>query len=279
MERGTIVSIEERIPKLKQMRKKKANRRLIGLLAFFFLLIICVLYFISPLSHIKHIVVKGNKYIQDDKIVELSGIKKHASMWKVDKETSVENMKEFPEIKSAKVKVSLPNTVEITVEEYKRVAYLVKDSKFYPVLSSGEILQVLNNGDIPVYAPVLIGFAKGKELNQIIEELDKLPEEISNSISEIYFEPKETDKFHIKIYMNDGYEVLASSRTLSEKLVHYPYIVNQLDPNVKGVIDLEVGSYFKAYGVEEPTPSSEEKTDGKKKAQGEGDEETNESDE
>ncbi|WP_163101415.1 cell division protein FtsQ/DivIB [Peribacillus alkalitolerans] len=279
MERGTIVSIEERIPKLKQMRKKKANRRLIGLLAFFFLLIICVLYFISPLSQIKHIVVKGNKYIHDEKIIELSGIQKNDSMWKVDKEKSVEKIKKFPEIKAASVKVTLPNTVEITVEEYKRVAYLVKDSKFYPVLSSGEILPVLKNGDIPVYAPVLIGFVKGLELNQIIEELDKLPEEISNSISEVYFEPKETDKYHIRIYMNDGYEVLASSRTLSEKLVHYPYIVNQLDPKVKGVIDLEVGSYFRAYGVEEPTLEGEEKTEGEQKNQEEGDEETNESDE
>jgi cell division protein FtsQ len=278
VERGTIVSIEERIPKLKQMRKKKANRRLIGLLAFFFLLIICVLYFISPLSQIRQIVVKGNKYIQDEKIIELSGIQKKDSMWKVDKEASTKNIKNFPEIKSATVKVSLPNTVQIVVEEYERVAYLVNDSKFYPVLSSGEILPVLKNDDIPVYAPVLIGFAKGEELNQIIEELDKLPEEISNSISEVYFEPKETDKYHIKIYMNDGYEVLASSRTLSEKLVHYPYIVNQLDPNVKGVIDLEVGSYFRAYGVDEPTLESEGKTEGEQKKE-EGEEENNESDE
>jgi cell division protein FtsQ len=33
-------------------------------------------------------------------------------------------------------------------------------------------------------------------------------------------------------------------------MMHYPSIISQLDPNKKGIIDLEVGSYFKAFESE-----------------------------
>ncbi|WP_337999011.1 hypothetical protein [Bacillus methanolicus] len=57
--------------------------------------------------------------------------------------------------------------------------------------------------------------------------------------------------------MNDGFEVNATLRGFAEKMAHYPSIVSQLDPDKKGVIDLEVGSYFKAYD-EEGTEDGEE---------------------
>ena len=78
----------------------------------------------------------------------------------------------------------------------------------------------------------------------MMKELDKLPSEILNSISEIYYSPKKTDLYHISLFMNDGFEVSATLRSFSEKMVHYPSIISQLDPNKKGLIDLEVGSYF-----------------------------------
>ena len=85
----------------------------------------------------------------------------------------------------------------------------------------------------------------------MIAALEELPEVVMNSISEIHSQPIKTDRYLIKLYMNDGYEVNASLRTFSDKMAHYPSIVSQLDPSKKGVIDLEVGSYFKAYEAEE----------------------------
>ena len=55
MEKGNVVSLEDRIPKLKHRRKKRANRRAIMLLVLFFILLILVLYFLSPLSDINKI--------------------------------------------------------------------------------------------------------------------------------------------------------------------------------------------------------------------------------
>ncbi|MFD0049220.1 cell division protein FtsQ/DivIB [Actinomycetes bacterium NPDC127524] len=247
MENGKIISIEDRIPKLKQLRKRKANRRLISLLAAFFILVACILYFLSPLSHIRTIKVDGNRYIASEKIIKSSKLSNDTSIWNIDKKSTTALIKKYPEIDTVKISSVFPNTVKINVTEFERIAYISKDHLFYPVMENGKILPPLKKKEIPVYAPVLIDFSEGKALNKLLSELEKLPQEIRNSISEIHDDPTKTDEYHITMYMNDGFEVSATSTTLSDKMVHYPAIVSQLNKNVKGVIDLEVGSFFKAY--------------------------------
>lgn len=247
MEKENVVSLEDRIPKLKQRRKKKANRRAIALLSVFFLLLIFVLYFLSPLSNVNKINVQGNDYTTEKIIVETSGLSTETTIWKVDKKEIKERLEQLPEIKTAELSIILPNTVQIKVEEYKRLAYLVDGSEYKPILSNGKIMEVSEGSSVPVHAPLIFSFTEGKELDSVVAALEVLPEEINNAISEIHYDPSETDSYRVKLYMNDGYEVSANSRTLADKLVHYPSIVSQLNPNVKGVIDLEVGSYFRAY--------------------------------
>lgn len=247
MEKGKVISIEDRIPKLKKIRKRKANRRLIILLSLFFILIGCVLYFLSPLSHVQNVEVKGNRYLSDEQIIKLSDLNKEQSIWKVDTARTAAHIKENPEIKSVEIVPVFPNSLKITVSEHDKIAYLYKGKHFYPILENGKILEGLESTEIPVFAPVLLNFKEGVVLNQLLKELIKLPEEIQNSISEIHNSPTKTDQYHITMYMNDGFEVSATSLTLSDKMIHYPSMISQLDPKVKGVIDLEVGSFFKAY--------------------------------
>jgi cell division protein FtsQ len=251
MDKGKIVSIEDRIPKLKHQRRKKANRRLIVLLALFFILIAGVIYFQSPLSKVKNITVSGNHSYDNDQIVNKSGISLRTNVWQINRDEAEKELESIQEVKNATVKVNLPNTVEIKINEYKRLAYISKGKNFYPVLENGNILGEKKIDEIPVNAPILIGFKEGKVLDEMIASLEDLPEVVINSISEVHSKPAETDRFLIKLYMNDGFEVNASLRTFSEKMAHYPSIVSQLDPAKKGVIDLEVGSYFKAYEAEE----------------------------
>jgi cell division protein FtsQ len=250
MEKSKIVSLEDRIPKLKQQRRKKANRRLVLLLLLFFTLIACVSYFQSPLSRVKNIDVHGNELYSVDQIVSKSQITTKQNIWKMNKTEIIKEIKKLPEIKEVKIKTVFPNTVKITVSEYKRMAYFVNETTFYPVLENGRILKSQKITLLPINAPFLKDFKEGKVLNEMITSLKEVPPEVVNSISEIQHTPKENDQYHITLYMNDGFEVSATLRTFSEKMLHYPSILSQLDPNVKGVIDLEVGSYFKAYTSE-----------------------------
>lgn len=247
LETRKVVSLEDRIPKLKQRRKKKANRRAIILLSLFFVLLILVLYFLSPLSNVSQVKVEGNRYLSKETIIAASGISSQTSIWKLNKKEVKRNVKKLPEIKSISLKISLPNTVQIEVDEYERMAYLVKGSSYHPILASGKFIEPLAKGEVPLYAPLLIGYEEGKALQYVIEALEELPEEINNAISEIHHSPTKTDEYHVTLYMNDGYEVSATSRTLASKLVHYPSIVSQIKTNAKGVIDLEVGSFYREY--------------------------------
>ena len=193
--------------------------------------------------------VVGNRYLSEEQIVKLGKMDKNQSIWKINTTKVVAQIKENPEIKSVEVVPVFPNSMKISVTEHKKIAYLFKGKHFYPILENGKILANLELDEIPVFAPVLQDFKEGDVLKQLLKELSKLPEEVQNSISEIHYSPTKTDPYHITMYMNDGFEVSATSQSLSEKMTHYPSIISQLDPQVKGVIDLEVGSFFKAYNA------------------------------
>lgn len=247
MKQGNVVSIEDRIPKLKQQRRKKANRRLTFLLFVFFFLIVCVVYFQSPLSHIKAINIIGNKVYSDQEIIKMSKVNNKTNVWKINEKVIEARIKKLPEIKKASVSIELPNILNVKLQEEKRVAYIASEDDFYPVLENGQILKDKGVSSNPMNVPILKGFSEGKEMDELISGLGDMPVGVKNSISEIHYSPKETDNYHIMLYMNDGFEVSASLRNFSKKMAHYPSIVSQLDPDKKGVIDLEVGSYFKAF--------------------------------
>ncbi|MCM3768013.1 cell division protein FtsQ/DivIB [Neobacillus niacini] len=250
MEKSKVVALEDRIPKLKEQRRRKANRRLILLMFLFFTMIALIVYAQSPLSLVKNISVTGNEIYSSAEIINQSGLSTETNIWEVRKSMVATKLQKLPEMNKAEVKLKWPNSVVIQVKEHKRIAYLKKDNMFYPVMENGHILMDKESDGIPANAPILFNFEKGDALNELVDGLEVLPNEIVNSISEIHYTPKKADKYHISLFMNDGFEVSATLRTFSEKMVHYPSIISQLDPDKKGIIDLEVGSYFKAFETE-----------------------------
>ncbi|MBM7715584.1 cell division protein FtsQ/DivIB [Siminovitchia sp. FSL H7-0308] len=258
MDKGKILSLEERIPKIKEHRRRKANRRLIFLISLFFLLIVCVIYFQSPLSHVKQIQVHGNEAVTSEEAIKMSKLKRGLSIWEIDRKQAVKDLKSHPEIKSAAVRIGFPNTVHINVKEYAKIAFVSTGTEFFPILENGKILTDNPKMEIPGNAPILNGFEENHILEEMAKQLMELPPEIVNAISEIHYSPKKTDQYHISLYMNDGFEVSATILTFAEKMIHYPSFVSELDPQKKGIIDLEVGSFFKAY----ESDNKEEKEEG-----------------
>ncbi|WP_045515376.1 cell division protein FtsQ/DivIB [Neobacillus niacini] len=250
MDKGKIVALEDRIPKLKEQRRRKANRRLIFLLFLFFTMIAVVAYVQSPLSHVKKITIKGNELLSTDEIIKITEISKKTNIWSVKKDTIALNLQKMNVIKQAEVTIKWPNTVMIEVQERNKIAYLESDNIYFPVMENGKVLKDREVSEIPVSAPILFKFKEDAILKEMVKALEELPVEVLNAISEIHYTPKKTDQYHISLFMNDGFEVSATLRSFSEKMIHYPSIISQLDPSIKGIIDLEVGSYFKAYELE-----------------------------
>ncbi|MGP4068200.1 FtsQ-type POTRA domain-containing protein [Halobacillus sp. B29] len=246
MEERKVVSIEDRIPKLKQTRRKKANRRLILYLMILFILIAVVIYLQSPLSNVGNIEVQGERHVTADEIKELANITTETNYWKVDTDSIKNNVESHKEIKSVNVNRDFPNTVQIQVEEAERIGYVQTNGEFSAILENGTKLEAassLPGGD----APILAGFSKQTYLEEMSKELKELPQSVTNLISEIHWEPKEDNPYQIRLYMNDGFQVLASIRNFSNKMTIYPSIVAQLEEGAEGIIHIDVGAYFEEY--------------------------------
>jgi cell division protein FtsQ len=258
MEKGKVLTLEDRIPKLKQQRRQKANRRLIFLVSIFFLLIISILYLQSPLSHIANIEVKGNIHVSTKEIISLSGISNRTSFWSIEADSIINKIKKNEEIRDVSIEKKFPNSVTIDVTEMKRVAYALNDGKTVPILENGNVLQANVETLVHSDAPILMNWEAGSALQEIAAELSKLSPAITNSISEIHHTPEDSDPFHITLYMNDGFEVSATITDFAKKMSAYPAIVNQLDPNQKGIIHMEVAYYFESYDKMEEMQEKEE---------------------
>lgn len=241
-----IVSIEDRIPKLKQQRKKKANRRLIFYLSLFFILISVIIYIQSPLSSIKNIEVTGNKYLSKTEIIEETQLTKDTNIWKVNKDDVKNAIKNDPIIKTVKVKRKLPGTISIELEEYELVGYVRDEESHKPIFENGQQISVSDRyakGD----APVLLGFDDNEVLQTMTKQLQQLPPTILQLISEIHWEPEDENNHKIILFMNDGFMVDGTIRNFAEKMQVYPSIVSQLDPDKKGIIHIGVGAYFEQF--------------------------------
>lgn len=246
MSKKNIVSIEDRIPKLKQARKKKANRRLIFYLSIFFFLIAVIVYLQSPLSHIKTINVEGNSYIADEEIIASSNLTVGNNIWTINQSEIERLISKDPIVESVSVQRKLPWTINIHVSEGQIIGYIREDANYSPILGNGEILEVVGDtyhGD----APLLNGFDDENYLDRMAGQLKALPENILNLISEIHWEPTEDNQNNILLYMNDGFIVKGTIRNFAEKMEVYPSIVSQLAAEDKGIIHIGVGVYFESF--------------------------------
>lgn len=251
MDRNKVVSIEDRIPKLKQTRKKKTNRRLVFYLSLFFILISIVVYLQSPLSYVQHIKVKGNKYVTEETIIALSELSDEMNFWSVDLKKIAKKIKTHPELKEVMLERALPNSIIIKVDELSKVAYIKHEDNYLPLLENGEIIDSIGSSSWKGDAPLLIDFTKDSYIQEIAEEIEALPATISTLISEIYWKPTEANPYKVLVYMNDGYSVESSIRNFSKYLKTYPSIVSQLEDQV-GIIRIgEGGAVFEPYNKED----------------------------
>jgi cell division protein FtsQ len=247
MEKGKLIVLEDRVPKLQEQRKQKANRRLILYLSLFFILILFIVYSQSSLSNVSNIEVQGNKHVSDKDIVEASGLSKKTSYWKADADRIQEKVEKNPEVKEAIVHKTFPNKVVIDIKEYARIAYVTSGNKYFPVNENGKVLKEVSAKKVSSDAPLLIDWKDGDAIQSMVQELAKTPKSIKGAISEIYYAPTKSEPLHIEVFMNDTREVSGKISNFSDKIVHYPAIASKLSDDQKGIIDLEEGYAFKPY--------------------------------
>lgn len=76
-----VIDIEERIPTLREKRRRRTNFKFITLLLLFFLTLFLLLYFQSPYSDIKKIDIQGSKLVDEEVYLQQSTLQIGNSMW------------------------------------------------------------------------------------------------------------------------------------------------------------------------------------------------------
>ncbi|WP_176222251.1 cell division protein FtsQ/DivIB [Tuberibacillus sp. Marseille-P3662] len=246
---NNVINLDERVPKLKEQRKHKSNRRFIIYITLFFIIILVTIYFQSPLSTVKHIQVEGNQIIPAKTIIKQSGITKSSHVWDLDEQSIQNRLKDLDTMKSISVDVQFYNKVVLTVTEYQRIGYLKRNEHYVPLLENGQFAKSMDGDSRPVDAPIFFNWDEGDPLEKLTQSLKKIPASTVQAISEIHFTPNKYSD-GITLYMNNGLKVLARINNLADKIKMYPSIVNQIPKNAEGFVDLRVGAFFESYEKE-----------------------------
>ncbi len=244
-----IIDLEDRIPSFREKRRKRTNFKFIIVSAIFLFVLLVLIYLQSPLSKIQHMNISGAQLVEEAQYESLANIKIGDSMWDIDTGAVEKNLEELAWVEKATVKRQWLNTVHIEIEEWQKVAYLAKDHTFYPLLENGELLEE-SKVMTPIDAPVFLQFEDEALLKKLLKELAELEPEVLAMISQINASADTADPYAITLFMNDGYEVRADLTSLASKLNYYPSIVAQIENQEqyeKGIIDIEVGSYYRSY--------------------------------
>ncbi len=222
------------------------------------------IYFVSPLSKFKEISVAGNSTLTAKEIKQYSLIssKDYAVTTWLHSTTYAKNIENSsPWVKSATIAYQFPNRFTITVEEYAAIGYVKREEVYYPVLSSGTILDQASN-DAPLMGQFTTINLQDQDLvKELASQLGTLDSSLLANIQTIDLTPSAATADLLTLTMYDGNKVLVPLSEISEKMVYYPKIAVLLME--ASTVDMEVGifSYSTSAAEIEEEAVNEEGTD------------------
>lgn len=260
-----VIDIEERIPSMRDRRRRKTNRKFISILFIFVFALLVILYFQSSLSRINAIHIKGATLHDVAFYEKESGLLVDELLWNFSAKDVEKKLEAIDSVQETKVSRKWLRDIEITITEWQTVAYVENAGRYQALLESGEVF----SEEIIVpenKAPILNGFTDEKIKSRLTAQLLLMEKDIYSLISEIIYTGTGLDSNTITVYMDDGYEIHAVIPTFAEKMAFYEDVITQLTDYEKGVIDMEVGTFFtpfhKKYGNEAENEDEGEEEDG-----------------
>lgn len=221
---------------MKKTKKRLKKGIIVILFILMFIGIFSIYYFVFP-QNIRNIYIHNNKYLTDQEIIELAGIKDYPNTFKYTSYKIKNNIKESPYIKDVTVKKKLLYIVDITIYENKILFIRLDTNKI--VLDNKE--EIDYNKEI-LNVPYLINYVPNTKYDTLIKKLSKIDNEIISKISEIKYDPNDYDEDRFLLYMNDDNRVYVTL-TKFELLNKYNETIPQLEGK-KGILYYDSGNYF-----------------------------------
>ncbi|MBO1911410.1 FtsQ-type POTRA domain-containing protein, partial [Microvirga sp. 3-52] len=152
-----VIDIEERIPSMREKRRRRTNKKFIFILSIFALALLVILYFQSPFSKINNVTVTGNNLHDKEFYIETSGLIKDKSFWGFTRNKTEEVLGNLETVKEVSITRKWLNDIDINITEWNTIGYLEKEGQFKLLLANGETFSAdeLKPSD---KAPILNGF-------------------------------------------------------------------------------------------------------------------------
>lgn len=219
--------------------KKKKRLKLIPFLLF--VLVITGVFFLVDVlldTRIENIVIKGNKLVTDQQIIDEAGLSNYPSFYKTTSYNIKKALEKNSFIKEVKVKRSFYHVITIEVSEYK--VLLKKETTGKLVLEN--MNEVTTDQEIPYTVPRLVNDVPKNKYSKLLKNLLKAKRSVRSNISEFYYDPNEFDKDRFLLYMDDGNSVYLTL-TKFRMINYYNDVLPQLDGK-KGILYLDSGNHF-----------------------------------
>ena len=219
--------------------KKKKRLKLIPFLLF--VLVITGAFFLVDVlldARIENIVIKSNKLVTDQQIIDEAGLSNYPSFYKTTSYNIKKALEKNAFIKEVKVKRSFYHVITIEVSEYK--VLLKKETTGKLVLEN--MNEVTTDQEIPYTVPRLVNDVPKNKYSKLLKNLLKVKRSVISNISEFYYDPNEFDKDRFLLYMDDGNSVYLTL-TKFRMINYYNDVLPQLDGK-KGILYLDSGNHF-----------------------------------
>ena len=215
------------------------------------LIFLASLYFLTPLATMKTIEFTGNKVVSQKELRSSSKIDQRDYTVTVYKNRHhyEQNLKaSSPWIENVEMTYQFPLTFKIDVQEYGILGYLQKDSKYYPILTSGEYVKNEVVADALPEERMDVTFSDAGLIKEFVQQLKNVPDSIKKSMRGVDLTPSKVTEDLVTITMSDEHQILVPISHIAKKLPYYEGIHPQLE--VPSVIDMEAGIFSYAQGTE-----------------------------
>ena len=215
------------------------------------LVFLASLYFLTPLATMKTIEFTGNKVVSQEELRSSSKIDQRDYTITVYKNRHhyEQNLKaSSPWIENVEMTYQFPLTFKIDVQEYGILGYLQKDSKYYPILTSGEYVKNEVAADALPEERMDVTFSDAGLIKEFVQQLNNVPDSVKKSIRKVDLTPSKVTEDLVTITMSDEHQILVPISHIAKKLPYYEGIHPQLE--VPSVVDMEAGIFSYAQGTE-----------------------------
>lgn len=215
------------------------------------LIFLASLYFLTPLATMKTIEFTGNKVVSQEELKSSSKIDQRDYTVTVYKNRHhyEQNLKaSSPWIENVEMTYQFPLTFKIDVQEYSILGYVQKDSKYYPILTSGEYVKNEVAADALPEERMDVTFSDAGLIKKFVQQLKNVPDSIKKSMRRVDLTPSKVTEDLVTITMSDEHQILVPISHIAKKLPYYAGIHPQLE--LPSVVDMEAGIFSYVQGAE-----------------------------